>query len=310
MRTATRHRIAMYGAALLILAVLGLVSWFVVSVRGPMIRRPGPTVITDDLGREVRLVRMPDRIVSIAPSNTEILFALGLGDKVVGVTDSCDYPEEAKSKPKVGAVDIDYEKIIEIEPDLVVAVGSLQRQAIERLAELGVTVLAVDPRTIAGVLGAIRMMGAATGTEDRAGALAAELSGRIATVEAKVSGSHASRKPRVFVEIWNDPLMTAGPGTFLDELISMAGGENIAHDAPSEWPEYDTEAVIERDPEVVILTNFNLAEALARPAWQVTSAYRAGRVFELHPDLLVRPGPRLVQGLEELARILHPEVFE
>ncbi|MGE5592778.1 MAG: ABC transporter substrate-binding protein [Betaproteobacteria bacterium] len=265
--------------------------------------------VTDDLGRIVTLPHRPARIVSTAPSNTEILFALGLGDKVVGVTDSCDYPPEAKAKPKVGAVQLNYEKIVAMSPDLVVAVGSLQRQAITRLSELGVTVLAVDPKSIDGVLHAITLIGKATGAQDRASELVRELSGRMKRVAQKLAGLAQSERPRVFVEIWGEPLMTAGPGTFVDELVYAAGGWNIAHDAKGEWPEFSAEAVIERDPDVVILTNFNKAEALARRAWQGISAYKAGRVYEVNPDLLVRPGPRLVDGLETLAALLHPELF-
>ncbi|MGE5585910.1 MAG: ABC transporter substrate-binding protein [Bacillota bacterium] len=265
--------------------------------------------VIDDLGRKVVLARAPERIISIAPSNTEILFALGLGEKVIGVTDSCDYPEEAKAKPKVGSIQLDYEKIVAMRPDLVVAVGSLQRQGIARLSELGVTVLAVDPKSIDGVLRAITLIGKATGKEDRASEMVKRLSARMEQVARKLGGLKTSERPRVFVEIWNEPLMTAGPGTFVDELVSAAGGENIAHDAPSEWPQFSPETVIERDPEIIILTNFNRAQALARPAWQRISAYRDGKVYEVHPDLLVRPGPRLVDGLEALARLFHPEIF-
>lgn len=194
-------------------------------------------------------------------------------------------------------------------PDLVVAVGSLQRQAISRLSELGVTVLAVDPKSIDGVLRAITLIGRATGAQDRASRLVGELRGRTDRVAQKLARLTQSERPRVFVEIWGEPLMTAGPGTFVDELVSAAGGRNIAHDADGEWPVFSAEAVIERDPDVVILTNFNKAEALARRAWQGISAYRTGRVYEVNPDLLVRPGPRLVDGLETLAALLHPELF-
>lgn len=310
MHAPVRNRVMWYRVALVLMVALGLALGGSQLLQELGAVKAAPVTITDDLGRKITLPRTPKRIISIAPSNTEILFALGLGDKVIGVTDSCDYPEAAKSKPKVGSVDLNYEKIIEMAPDLVVAVGSLQRQGIERLSMLGITVLAVDPKTINGVLHAIELIGKATDVEDRATTLVAKLSNRIEAVKARVAGAGASAKPRVFVEIWNDPLMTAGPGTFIDELISAAGGENIAHDARGEWPQFSAEAVIKRDPEVVILTGFNKAEALARPAWQGISAYRLGRVHEVHPDLLVRPGPRLVQGLEELAKILHPEAFK
>lgn len=300
-----RHGIAATLVATLVLAVVGFCL-----PEGSRASAGSPVTVTDDLGRRVVLPRVPERIISIAPSNTEILFALGLGDRVIGVTDSCDYPAKAKARPKVGSIELDYEKILDMRPDLVVAVGSLQRQAIERLSQLGVTVLAVDPKSIDGVLHAMTLIGKATGAEGRASDLVTSLSLRIERIAAKVATLESSARPRVFVEIWNEPLMTAGPGTFIDELVSAAGGQNIAHDAAGEWPQFSAEAVIERDPEVVVLTNFNRAEALVRPAWWGISAYRAGRVYEVHPDLLVRPGPRLVEGLETLAKLLHPEMFK
>lgn len=300
---------ARYGMWLVFLAVLVALATGSQAVLCAEAQGDQAITVTDDLGRVVTLSHPPARIISTAPSNTEILFALGLGDKVVGVTDSCDYPPEAKTKPKVGAVELDYERIVAMSPDLVVAVGSLQRQAISRLSELGVAVLAVDPKSIDGVLRAITLIGRATGAQDRASRLVGELRGRIDRVAQKLARLTQSERPRVFVEIWGEPLMTAGPGTFVDELVSAAGGRNIAHDADGEWPVFSAEAVIERDPDVVILTNFNKAEALARRAWQGISAYRTGRVYEVNPDLLVRPGPRLVDGLETLAALLHPELF-
>ena len=302
-------RRARYGMWLVFLAVLVALATGSQAVLCAEAQGDQAITVTDDLGRVVTLSHPPARIISTAPSNTEILFALGLGDKVVGVTDSCDYPPEAKTKPKVGAVELDYERIVAMSPDLVVAVGSLQRQAISRLSELGVAVLAVDPKSIDGVLRAITLIGRATGAQDRASRLVGELRGRIDRVAQKLARLTQSERPRVFVEIWGEPLMTAGPGTFVDELVSAAGGRNIAHDADGEWPVFSAEAVIERDPDVVILTNFNKAEALARRAWQGISAYRTGRVYEVNPDLLVRPGPRLVDGLETLAALLHPELF-
>ncbi|MGE5587210.1 MAG: ABC transporter substrate-binding protein [Clostridia bacterium] len=304
-----KTRRARRGMGLVIVAVLAVFVLGVNVLQGAAASVGKAVTVIDDLGRRVTLSHEPERIISIAPSNTEILFALGLGDRIVGVTDSCDYPADAKTKPKVGAVQLDYEKIVATCPDLVVAVGSLQRQAIAKLSELGVTVLAVDPKSVDGVLHAITLIGKATGVEGRASEVVKGLSARMERLAQKLSGLAPSERPRVFVEIWNEPLMTAGPGTFVDELVSAAGGRNIAHDARAEWPEFSEEAVIERDPEVVVLTNFNKVEALARPAWQRISAYKTGRVYEVNPDLLVRPGPRLVDGLETLAAIFHPDLF-
>ncbi len=267
----------------------------------------GEVTVIDALGREVKLELPIETIVSIAPSNTEILFALGLGDRVVGVTEACDYPKEAKSKPKVGQVEMNIEKIMEISPDLVVAVGSMQLPVIETLSNLGIPVLALDPKTLRDVLDSIVLVGKATGTEDAAELLVQSLSNEIQGVRSKAALAVTKQaRPRVFVEIWDDPLMTAGPGTFIDELIKVAGGENIAGDAGLEWPEFSVEVVIERDPDVIITVWTDKDDVLGRSAWKGISACKTRRIHRVNPDILTRPGPRLVQGLEVLLDIMHP----
>ncbi len=267
----------------------------------------GEVTVIDALGREVKLELPIETIVSIAPSNTEILFALGLGDRVVGVTEACDYPKEAKSKPKVGQVEMNIEKIMEISPDLVVAVGSMQLPVIETLSNLGIPVLALDPKTLRDVLDSIVLVGKATGTEDAAELLVQSLSNEIQGVRSKAALAVTKQaRPRVFVEIWDDPLMTAGPGTFIDELIKVAGGENIAVDAGLEWPEFSVEVVIERDPDVIITVWTDKDDVLGRSAWKGISACKTRRIHRVNPDILTRPGPRLVQGLEVLLDIMHP----
>lgn len=264
-------------------------------------------IVMDELEREVK-VRLPVRtIVSIAPSNTEILFALGLGDRVVGVTEACDYPPEAGSKPKVGHVEMNMEKIVGISPDLVVAVGSMQLPAIETLSGLGIPVVALDPKTLRGVLDSIVLMGRITGTEDKASLLVERLNDEIQGIQLQAAEAVMKEgRPRVFVEIWDDPLMTAGPGTFIDELIRMAGGENVSGDAGMEWPEFSVEAVVQRDPDVIVTVWTDREDVLRRPAWNGLSACRTGRVYKMNPDILTRPGPRLVEGLRDLLKIIHP----
>ncbi len=263
--------------------------------------------VIDGLEREIK-VRLPVRtIVSIAPSNTEILFALGLGDRVVGVTEACDYPPEARSKPKVGQVEMNIEKIVGISPDLVVAVGSMQLPVIETLSRLGIPVVALDPKTLRGVLDSVVLIGKVTGTEDQASVLVKGLDDEIRKIQLQAAEAVAKEgRPKVFVEIWDDPLMTAGPGTFIDELIWMAGGENVSGDAGMEWPEFSVEAVVQRDPDVIITIWTDREDVLRRPAWNGLSACRTGRVCKMNPDILTRPGPRLVQGLRDLLEIIHP----
>ncbi len=286
-----------------IIAVLG-----VLTIGGPVnaVARE-EVVVIDALGREIKVELPVEAIVSIAPSNTEILFALGLGAKVAGVTEACDYPPDAKSKPKVGQVEMNIEKIAKISPDLVVAVASMQLPVIETLSNLGIPVLALDPKNLSDVMDSITLVGKATGTEEASKSLVQRLESRIQRIQSKAAEAVAREgRPRVFVEIWDDPLMTAGPGTFIDELIRIAGGENIAGDAGMEWPEFSVEVVVERDPDVIITVWREPEDVCTRPAWNRISACKTRRIQKVNPDILTRPGPRLVEGLAELLEIMHP----
>jgi len=291
----------------------GLVFAIIIAVFGAMAigvsidaEERGITVI-DALGSEVKVELPVQTIVSIAPSNTEILFALGLGEKVIGVTEACDYPPDAKSKPKVGQVEMNIEKIVEMSPDLVVAVASMQLPAIQTLSRLGIPVLALDPKTIQDVLDSIVLVGKVTGTEEAARLLTQKLGKQIQDIQLKAAKAVAEEgRPRVFVEVWDDPLMTAGPGTFIDELIRIAGGENISCDAGMEWPEFSAEVVVQRDPDVIITIWQDVDNVRMRPAWKRISAVKTGRIHKVNPDILTRPGPRLVEGLSELLEIIHP----
>lgn len=265
-----------------------------------------PIRLTDDAGRPVSISRPPQRIVSLAPSNTELLFAIGAGPRVVGVTNYCNYPKAVSGIQKVGDMNLNYEAILSLRPDLVVTVGSMQGEAVQRLAQLGLTVIVLEAKRTADIPRHVRLLGKATGLPSEN--LAASFEQRVSLVQKKAV--LASHKPRIFVEIWNEPLMTAGPGTYIDELITMAGGRNIASDAGTPWPQFSSELVIQRDPGVIVLTCYNKAEVLQRKSWQAITALQKGKVFEVDPDMYVRPGPRLVDALEELARLLHPDIFK
>lgn len=266
-----------------------------------------PMEIRDGLGRKVTIPARPMRIISTAPGNTEILFALGLESRIVGVTTQCNYPDKAKGKAKIGDYNLNFEKIVELEPDLVVADANLQKAAIDKMESLGLRVIAVAPKTIDDVFDTISLLGKVTDTVDASESLLASLRARKQAVIDRVKGLKS--RPKVFVEIWNEPLMTAGPGTFLDELITLAGGVNIAKDAKDAWPQFSTESVVARDPDVIILTCFNKQEVLKREAWKGIKAIRTGKVYEIVPDAFVRTGPRLIDALEEMAKLLHPEAF-
>jgi iron complex transport system substrate-binding protein len=272
--------------------------------------------LTDDAEREIQIEGVPQRVISLAPSNTEILFALGLGDKVVGVTEFCDYPPEVKEVEKVSGVEPNLEKIVELQPDLVVYIGgAAQLEKAQAMEELGLKVLILAPSDIEGIFADIELVGKATGTEDKARELVAQLRRRVEEVTTKVAG--AEDKPLVFYEVdATDPSRpyTAGPGSFIDALITMAGGVNLGGSAEMEWAQFSAEEIIAQDPQIIILGDANYGVApdsvRARPGWEAITAVKNGAIYPIDDILVSRPGPRIVEGLEELARIIHPEIFK
>ncbi|BDG59104.1 ABC transporter substrate-binding protein [Caldinitratiruptor microaerophilus] len=273
-----------------------------------------PLTVQDDAGRTVTIRSRPERILSLAPSNTEILFAVGAGDRVVGRTDYCDYPPEAQKVPSVGGiVDPNVEKMVSLKPDVVFMIGGSEplRQKLE--GDLGMTAVVLDPKTLDEVYAKIRLVGRIVDKTAEAEQVVARMQERVAAIEARVRDIPPSERPTVFYEVWPDPLMTAGPGSFIDDLIRRAGGVNVAADAGQPWAQYSLEAVIKHDPAVILTPSAESGKALkdrARPGWEKIRAVREGRVYVL-PDqnVVSRPGPRLVDGLEQIARLLHPDRF-
>jgi len=276
-----------------------------------------PGTYTDDMGREVTINEIPQRIVSHVPSITEMLFALGVGERVVGVSDYCDYPEEAKLKPSVGNYfNPSIERIVALEPDLVLTDG--HSESIKQLDELDppITYMVIQPKDINGIFKDIELLGKVTGTEKRAEGLIRDMRHRISRISAQVEDAPRVKVFYVFdATDLNNP-WTAGPGSFVDYLITTAGGENVAAEAQGAWIQFSIEKVINSDPEIIILpskhgTAFTSPEVLKEhPAWQETTAVREGRIHIIDGDLFDRSGPRIVQGLEEMAKIIHPELFE
>lgn len=273
---------------------------------------PEKITVTDDFGRMVTIEGKVERIISLAPPNTEILFALGLGERMVGVTKYCNYPPEAAEIEKMGTVrELNYETIVELAPDLVLAGGHTSQEAIAKLEELGLTVLVLDPEDIDAIFANIELVGQATGAEEQAHKLVAELGERRDSLLAKTEG--VSHKPIVYLEI--DPnLYTAGPGSFIATLINMAGGTNIAADSGEPYPQFSAEEIIERDPEVIILADVDLgvdAEVVkARPGWEGITAVKNDSIQVIDRDIISRAGPRIIDGLEELVKIIHPELLD
>ncbi|MBI2875515.1 MAG: cobalamin-binding protein [Candidatus Tectomicrobia bacterium] len=259
----------------------------------------------------------PQRIVSLAPSLTEILFALGLGNRVVGVTDFCDYPEAARRRPKVGGyVTPSLEAIVGLKPQLVVAVPDVTNRALlERLSQLEIQVLRHEARGLPDIWSTIEAIGRTTGTQPQAQRLVAEMRERMERVREQ---TRRAPQVRVLFVFAYDPLVVAGGGTFFDELIRLAGGTNVAGDSRVRYPKYSLEEVLRRDPQVILLPGRHGVSADLLPAqdsaqpwqrWPGISAVRQGRIYTVNDTALIRPGPRLIQGLELLARLLHPELW-
>jgi iron complex transport system substrate-binding protein len=276
--------------------------------------------VTDEMGRGVTVPQPVRRIVSLAPSVTETLFALGLGDRVVGDTNYCDYPAEAKSKTRVGGpVDPNLETIAALHPDLVVATRSINRQStVNSLEHLGIAVYATDPRTVEQVLSSterlgrlIRGGGAKVEGTDKGGELATQLRSRLGIVRDAIAGVAPKS---VFFVVWQEPLITVGRNTFLADALRWAGARPALAPA-QDWPNVSLEAVIRAAPEYLIFSSDDRAKALQQiaglrnqPGWKTLAAMRANRIIVL-PEAISHPSPRLVDAIEELARALYPERF-
>jgi len=269
-----------------------------------------PVVLRDQTGRTLTLPAPPRRIVSLVPSVTEILYAIGAPDLLAGVTDFCDYPPDARKKPSVGGmINPSLETIVALKPDLVVATTAGNRdETFAQLRRLGLPVYAVNPVRLADVVDLIGRLGALTGREAEAARLTASLTARIDAVKARV----ASRpRPRVLYVVWPDPLIVPARRALVSELLVLAGADSVTANGGEEYPRYSLEAAIAGAPEVIILASHSTSQSqLGREKWErftALPAVRSGRVHTVSGDVLHRYGPRIVDGLEELARLVHPE---
>jgi iron complex transport system substrate-binding protein len=264
---------------------------------------------TDGIGREVSIASEPGRIISLAPNLTEILFALGLGERVVGVTSYCDFPEAAKTKEKIGdTIHPDLEKIISLKPDLVIVSTASQLENLTRqLDRLAIPVYVTNPRSVRETVASVRKLGDITGATTQAAKIAGEMEGRIDAVELRVKGRP---KPRVFYVLQTDPLITAGRNTFINDLVNIAGGTSISGDEATDYPQFSRETAVARAPEAIIAPSSHgnewVKESDLRRDFAATPAIRSGRIVWVNPDLVDRPGPRIVEGLERLAEGIHP----
>jgi len=255
--------------------------------------------VKDARGKEIFIKSRPMRIVSLAPSNTEILFALGLKNRIVGVTKYCDYPAEAKKKAKIGDMTVSAEAVVALKPDLVLAHATLNSTVISRLENMGLTVFAIDPKTIGEVARDVRTVGKITGMPRKAEQVSRGMERTIAGVKAD-SAKNAPKK--VLVVVQNSPLWAAGPKTFVNEMIGFANAKNIAYDARPGFVTFSKEIAITRNPDVIIVgREEDVNYFMKSPEWRNTSAVKHKRIYVIDSDILFRAAPRLSDGLKELA---------
>ena len=280
--------------------------------------QPAPIILTDGLGRQVKLVSPARRVVSLAPSNTEILFAIGAGSQVVGRDELSDYPAAVAGIQSVGGSmgNFSTETIVALKPDLVLAAEINPPELVKTLENLGLNVYYLrNPTSLDGMYANLQTVAQLTGHMDETSALIRSLKARVAVVDAKLVGSSA--KPTVFYELdatdASKPY-TAGSGTFIDLLIQRAGGLNVAATLKDQYPQVSLEELVVLDPDIIVLSDSAYGETpqkvAARPGWGTLAAVQKERMYPFDYHLLSIPGPRLVDGLEQLAEMLHPELFK
>lgn len=294
-----------------ILAGFLLLLWFL--IRAPSSHSSSQQFM-DEVGREVILPSPPKKIVSLAPNVTEILFGLGLDQEIVGVSIHCNFPERAKSKVRVGSyITLDFEKIVSLKPDLIIATGAGNtRDMVERLERLGFPIYVIFPKNFEEVLQSIGHVGQVVDRKKEAAEIIQEMKRRRQKVTELTRGLP---RPRVFLQIGEAPIVTVGKDSFADDLIRLAGGDNVAGNEKTMYPRFGMEEILKLSPEVILVSSMNprgnyqkVLQEWSR--WKTIPAVRNGRIHLIDSDLIDRPSPRIIEGLEEMARILHPEKFK
>ncbi|MFH0940777.1 MAG: cobalamin-binding protein [Candidatus Omnitrophota bacterium] len=263
--------------------------------------------------QHIRLGWVHQRIISLTPATTEILFALGLDEEIIGVSSFCNYPPQAKAKEKVGTFSqANIEKIISLKPDIIFCTGLEQAPIVTELKQLKLKVCVSDPSNMEELFQSILEIGQLTRKEINAEKLIENMKISIKEIALKVRPIPQGSRPKVFVELWGDPLMSAGRNSFLDELITLAGGTNIARDLTRPYSFFSPEQVLKQDPDVIILLYMspeNPASLLeARIGWNKINAVKNRRVYnDINPDIVLRPAPRIIDGLKELHKRIYPQ---
>jgi len=277
-----------------------------------------PLNYTDELGREITIEKEVERIITLAPGMTEVIYALGLEDKLVAVSSACDYPEEALTKDDVGRIDEpNIEKIVSLEPDLVIAESVTKIESLERLSELGMKNIGFKPVSINDTIDMIEDIAYLTSAAEAGAELTSRMDKEYQQLKELVNDELENKeRKRVFYEIWSDPLYTAGKGTFIDSLIHDAGGYNVAREAEGSWPTFSLESLIDADPEVYISSahstpnGLTLDELREREIFREISAFKNDRLYLVDQNLVNRPSPRIIEGYKQFIQAIFPELKE
>ncbi len=279
----------------------------------PFMSNLAPRTFVDDMGRKLYLAKPPRRIISLAPSVTEILFAIGLNEEIVGVTEFCDYPPEALNKPKVGYARPNLEALVALQPELVLAPKSFMRaDLLSKLEQLKIPTFILEAHTVEEILAHIQTLGRMVGHAQEANDQAAIIRKQLGNLSSQLAGLP---RPSLLYVINSEPLITVGPGSFIHHMIELAGGRNAAEQAASPYPRLTMEEVLRQNPDILLFPvgtqeGIPQAEQDAWKRWDTLSAVQQGRLFQVQSDLLNRPGPRIIEGLKHLVKILHPEVVQ
>jgi iron complex transport system substrate-binding protein len=273
-------------------------------------------VAVDRLNREVRFNATPQRIISLMPAATELMYAIGAGPQVVGVTKNCNYPPEAETVERVGGgtmESISREKIVSLKPDLVLCKWDHHQPLMETLEQFNIPALAIGPETLEQLFAEATMLGDVTGHTEEATQLIAGMRSRVEKINARVSSIPLSQRRKVFYEVWDDPLMTAGPGSFIGEALRLAGMQNIFEDATANYPKVSDEVVVSRNPDVIFspsthASRVSLEKMLQRQGWDEVTAIKQKQVFIVNGDHISRCGPRLLDAIEEMISLAYPNV--
>lgn len=262
----------------------------------------------DSSGNMLVLEKTPEKIISLSPAVTEILFALNLEDKIIGTTDYCDYPEAAKDTPKMGGFNTpNIELILEAEPDLIFISAGVQAELKATFKNLGIKTFVLDANTIDQVILNIELVGSILNAEEKAKEISQDMINRKNFIKEKTKDLE---KPLVFFEIWDEPLLSAGPNTFVSDILNIAGGINFSEEADSDYPAISLELLLEADPDYYIAVDHQKNEDIKnRPGYENLNAVKNNNYYRIEDDYVTLPGPRIIIGLEEVARIIHPEIF-